>query len=99
MLAGCTWSQPVQDFGIDLIIHRSGWELAPEIDVLLKLISDSSIIKHDEQIIKYPLSVKNYKDLIKRTLKPRVLILAILPKEPNNWLGRVRARVAFKTRR
>jgi hypothetical protein len=30
--------------------------------------------------------VKNYKDLIKKTASPRILILAILPKDPELWV-------------
>lgn len=84
--AGCTWSHAIQDFGIDLNIHGPGWDMDPQIDAQLKSTTDFSIIKRDDDVIKYPLRVKNYKDLIRDSFKPRILILAILPENPEQWV-------------
>ncbi|MFT7007639.1 MAG: hypothetical protein ACJAXJ_002168 [Colwellia sp.] len=83
---GCTWSQRIQDFGIDLQIHGDLWDLDPQINAQLKATTDFSIIKQKKGYIKYPLAAKNYRDLIKKTTNPRILILAILPKDPEQWV-------------
>ncbi len=84
--SGCQWQTYAQDHGLDLSISGEQWELNPKIDIQIKSTSDLSIIKEDKGLIKYPLRVKNYKDLIKHTLTPRLLILAFVPNKPELWL-------------
>jgi hypothetical protein len=38
--AGCVWSHSIQDFGIDLGIEGSEWEMEPQIDAQLKSTTD-----------------------------------------------------------
>ncbi|MFT4928818.1 MAG: hypothetical protein ACI8WB_004938 [Phenylobacterium sp.] len=84
--SGCTWSQSILDVGIDLYIHGNGWNWQPQIDVQLKSTSDFSVIKPVAGVIKYPLAIKNYQDLIRTTQQERILVLAILPDDPYNWI-------------
>jgi hypothetical protein len=84
---GCTWSKREQDFGIDLQIHGETFETDPQIDFQLKATTKFSIINEKNSVIKYALDVKNYRDLIKTNVrKPRLLCLAILPKDPKIWI-------------
>jgi hypothetical protein len=94
---GCTWSKREQDFGIDLQVHGETFETDPQIDFQLKATSNFSIIKENKGVIKYPLDVKNYKDLIKKNVrKPRLLCLAILPKDPKVWVKQSPYQVELK---
>lgn len=83
--AGCNWSFSIQDFGIDLLIIGESWEFNPHIGAQVKATSDMGIIREDQGIIKYKLRAKNYRDLIKNTHVPRILLLAIMPKDPTIW--------------
>ncbi len=84
---GCTWSTRVQDFGIDLQVHGEKFDTDPQINFQLKATTNFSIIKEGAGVIKYPLDAKNYGDLIKEKVRnPRLLCLAILPKDPEKWV-------------
>lgn len=83
--SGCTWSKP-KDFGIDLHLEGVSWKSEPTISVQLKSTADLTIVDEEAGVIRYPLNVKNYKDLIKRTFNPRILVLALVPKSPSLWV-------------
>jgi len=84
--SGCQWQTCAQDHGIDLTISGERWEFNPKIDIQIKSTSDLSIIKEDKGVIKYRLRAKNYRDLIKNTHTPRLLILVFVPNNPELWL-------------
>lgn len=56
---------------------------SPEIQIQLKATSSPRMTK---EVLKFPLSVKNYNDLRARTITPRLLVVMILPPEEDQWL-------------
>ena len=72
----------LDDDGIDgELISDQGTE--PRIDFQAK--STSEDIEHLDHI-SYPLKVDNYARLIRKTSAPRILIVTIVPPEPEQWL-------------
>lgn len=84
--AKCNWSMRTQDFGTDLSIHGERWVVQPQIDVQLKSTRIASPSLFDNATFNYPLRLKNYNDLIRPTICPRILLLALLPLSEDEWL-------------
>lgn len=95
----CNFSNPENDFGVDLKIEKM-WQRIIEgnsryyqtwlaIDIQLKSTTEIWINTIWENI-SYPLSIKNYNDMVQRNIdrapNPLILILFILPIERENWL-------------
>ena len=57
---------------------------SPKIDVQLKATINHTV--NGEGNIAYPLSVKNYDDLRRQTMVPRLLVLLCLPADEAEWL-------------
>lgn len=57
---------------------------SPVLDVQLK--STARDLSADEAQIPYDLKVKNYNDLARPTLIPRILVVFFLPEDPQRWL-------------
>ncbi len=84
--AGCSWDEPSYDDGVDLLLHGSKFKRRPIILAQLKSIHDFGIIKENQGLIKYSLRAKNYNDLVASTCNPKLLILAIIPEDPQIWI-------------
>lgn len=73
--------------GIDLTIIAPATIkglLSPRVDVQVKCTSQNII---QENVIKYPIPIKNYQELIERKVSvPRLLILVIVPNKIEEWI-------------
>ena len=86
--AGYQASKPsVDDHSTDWTVsgyQELGLLFPPEIDVQLKSSANNRYL--EENIIAFDLKTKNYNDLCaKQVLKPRILVLVILPEDPSLW--------------
>lgn len=73
----------LDDDGIDgILISDQG--TAPRIEFQAKSIGPSTEQLHQ---ISYPLKVEHYSQLIRKTTAPRILIVMIVPQDPENWLS------------
>jgi hypothetical protein len=80
--------RPQDNEGIDVIITTSEGVDDGEVGrivVQVKCTSRSSIDKGT--YISYPLDVKNYNHLIKKSIDPRFLILVVVPSEYSEWMS------------
>ncbi|MCC3594110.1 DUF4365 domain-containing protein [Microcoleus sp. PH2017_28_MFU_U_A] len=86
-VAGFSVSQPeVDDDSIDLKIVARGGEgvvFSPELNLQLKCTSRDVL---DGQFIRYPVRIKNYRDLIINSQVPRLLVVVLVPENLENWL-------------
>ncbi|WP_293358865.1 MULTISPECIES: DUF4365 domain-containing protein [unclassified Microcoleus] len=86
-VAGFSVSQPeVDDDSIDLKIVARGGEgvvFSPELNLQLKCTSRDVL---DGQFIRYPVRIKNYRDLIINSQVPRLLVVVLVPEKLENWL-------------
>ncbi|MBE9120363.1 DUF4365 domain-containing protein [Tychonema sp. LEGE 07199] len=86
-VAGFSLSQPeVDDDSIDLKIVARGGEgvvFSPELNLQLKCTSRDVL---DGQFIRYPVRIKNYRDLIVNSQVPRLLVVVLVPENLENWL-------------
>ncbi len=76
----------VDDDSVDITISSTqpGTALhSPMVEVQLKATSLDVLGSQD---INFPLKVKNYNDLRQRTLVPRILVVMLLPNDPEGWL-------------
>lgn len=77
----------VDDDSIDVIIRGRGYHTSirnPQIDVQLKCTAND---EGDEDILKFPLSLKNYNDLKgEDVLCPRYLFVLVVPPSCEDWL-------------
>jgi len=85
--AGCSVKDvKVDDDSVDMTIVSTlvGSALhAPELNIQLKATSRNIRRQHE---VSFPLELKNYEDLRKKTLVPRILVVMLLPRGPANWL-------------
>lgn len=86
-VGGFSVSQPeVDDDSIDLKIVARGGEgvvFSPELNLQLKCTSRDVL---DGQFIRYPVRIKNYRDLIINSQVPRLLVVVLVPENLENWL-------------
>jgi len=86
-VGGFSVSQPeVDDESIDLKIVARGGEgivFSPELNLQLKCTSRDVL---DGQFIRYPVRIKNYRDLIINSQVPRLLVVVLVPENLENWL-------------
>ncbi|HHY67460.1 MAG TPA: DUF4365 domain-containing protein [Alicyclobacillus sp.] len=67
---------------------------SPRLDVQLKCTA-SAVMKED--VIKYPLKIKNYDDLIpENLLVPRILVIVLVPEDPSEWLDQTEECMAMR---
>lgn len=64
-------------------IHQQAVLISPRLEVQLKA-SSQSILRDNE--VPFPLPVKNYEELRCETMIPRLLVVFVLPEDPNEWL-------------
>lgn len=85
--AGCSIKDvKVDDDSVDVtVVSRiEGKKLhSPELNIQLKATSQDIL---DELELTYPLKLKNYEDLRKRTLVPRILVVMVVPEDADLWL-------------
>ena len=86
-VGGFSVSQPeVDDDSIDLKIVARGGEgivFSPELNLQLKCTSRDLL---DGRFIRYPVRIKNYRDLIINSQVPRLLVVVLVPENLENWL-------------
>lgn len=86
-VGGFSVSQPeVDDDSIDLKIVARGGEgvvFSPELNLQLKCTSRDVL---DGEFIRYPVRIKNYRDLIINSQVPRLLVVVLVPENLENWL-------------
>jgi Domain of unknown function (DUF4365) len=79
----------VDDDSVDLMVaargmvHSQSILRSPRLELQLKATSQSLL--RDEHLA-FPLPMKNYDDLRCETLIPRLLVVLLLPEDPNGWL-------------
>jgi len=85
--AGFSMVRPeVDEESIDLTIcsqDQTGRYRSPKLDVQLKSTTEDILHK---DVIKYPLKRKNYNDLIRESMVPRILVVVHLPKDMKEWV-------------
>lgn len=85
--AGCSIKEvKVDDDSVDVtVVSRiQGKKLhSPELNIQLKATSQDVL---EDLELTYPLKLKNYDDLRKKTLVPRILVVMIVPEQPDHWL-------------
>ena len=72
----------VDDDSIDITFGRTGG-LAEKVDIQLKCTADSLPAEGD---LKFPLKIKNYQDLSRPTIMPRILVVLFVPDKCENWM-------------
>lgn len=91
--------KPEVDLGVDYQLKKTTSYVTPQgktrytydsryIDLQLKATTENSIVD-EGHTIKYDLEVKSYNDLVERQANgtaPLVLILFVLPHDPNSWV-------------
>lgn len=89
--AGFSCSRPsVDDDSVDLTVTGMGMLSSqsifesPSIDFQLKATSQQKMLR--DNALSFPLSIKNYNDLRRKVLKPRFLVVLLLPEAKNDWL-------------
>lgn len=96
--AGCSVSIPeVDDDSVDLSLKKKGGSnclyMSPQIDIQLKCTSQD-VIRDD--ILVFPLSVKNYNELRQISLVPRLLVVVVVPDEIDDWLYQTEEELSIK---
>lgn len=88
--AGYTFTRPVNDYdSIDVIINAVD---KPAVDSIIASpsleIQAKATYVHtfSEDVLSYPLKVKNYNDLRKNTMSPRILVVYLMPREEAEWV-------------
>lgn len=72
----------VDDDSVDITIGRSSG-LAEKIDIQLKCTADVIPAVGN---LKFQLKLKNYNDLSRRTIMPRILVVLFVPEECEEWM-------------
>jgi hypothetical protein len=89
--AGFTVDRPATDYeSVDAVIGTAGevhgelvFHSSPRLEVQLKATSADCL---RDTHLAFPLELKNYEDLRRKTLIPRILVILLLPAEPEQWL-------------
>ena len=72
----------VDDDSIDITFERTGG-MAERVDIQLKCTAEPLPTKGD---LKFPLKIKNYEDLSRPTIMPRILVVLFVPEKCENWM-------------
>jgi len=99
--ASCTFAfrEDGDAFGVDITIMgfreiEQGIIIPVPIDAQVKSTSHSTVI---DQHVRYHLRVKNYNELrVEQYGSPRILIVVVLPDDPENWLDQSEERLVLK---
>ncbi|MGL6284520.1 MAG: DUF4365 domain-containing protein [Microcoleaceae cyanobacterium] len=91
-------TRPLDAEGIDAVITGIGPMGSirhPRLDLQIKSTSQNLI---DGEYIKFPLTKKNYDELrLDKPFVPRLLILVLLPNQPNDWLKQTPQELCLKS--
>lgn len=82
----------VDDDSIDITLGRRGG-LAEKVDIQLKCTSAPLPAEGD---LKFPLKIKNYRDLSRPSIMPRILVVLFVPDECRNWMEISQERAILK---
>lgn len=81
-------SQPVDISGIDVTVTGTVLDdklYEPQLDLQVK---STSLNIMSEELIRYPLKLKNYNELRKeKTVAPRILVVVLIPENLNEWVN------------
>ena len=72
----------VDDDSIDITFERSGG-LAERVDIQLKCTAATLPAEGD---LRFPLKIKNYEDLSRPTIMPRILVVLFVPEKCESWM-------------
>jgi hypothetical protein len=90
-------SRPTDVGGIDIIISGIETEYSlypPRLEIQVKSTSTDVV---SEELIRYPLKLKNYNELRKtKTLSPRLLIVVLIPENPDSWIQQSEAELCLR---
>lgn len=90
-------AKPLDFDGIDIILAGSGEEgliRYPRLELQVKCTSLNVI---SDEIIRYPLAVKNYNDLrVENIQTPRLLVIVVVPEQLDNWLSQSQQELCLK---
>src|SRR5438874_4721373 len=98
-VAGFSVYEPdVDDDSVDLGLASRGAEgttRAPRLEMQLKSTSVQDVL--EDEHLRFPLPVKNYNDLRpENLLVPRILVVALLPAEMEDWLTQNEEQLAMR---
>jgi Domain of unknown function (DUF4365) len=82
----------VDDDSIDITFERTGG-LAERVDIQLKCTAQPV---PDEGNLKFPLKIKNYEDLSRQTIMPRILVVLFVPEKCEHWMEISQERAILK---
>jgi len=89
--AGFSCTKPeVDDDSVDIIISCSGTYgeetllRSPRIELQAKATSED--LSSEDTVLKFALPIKNYDDLRSITLIPRILVVMLVPDQPEIWI-------------
>jgi hypothetical protein len=91
----------VDDDSVDRTVVARGWLheksllRSPKIDIQLKSFTRDPLRK-DEASFTFRLNRKNYDELRHQTQVPRLLVVLLLPREPEQWIVSDHERLAMK---
>ena len=68
--------------------------LRPRLDLQLKCTADEGVL-HDE-LLHFPLKIKNYKDLSHEGLVPHALIVVLVPNQVDDWLSQTEEELVLR---
>jgi Domain of unknown function (DUF4365) len=83
-VAGVAATRPaVDDDSVDLYLSARGGR-SPVIEAQLKCTENETRLANGA--LSFLLSIKNYEDLRRETMSPRILVVVVVPPEPAGWL-------------
>lgn len=82
----------VDDDSVDITMSRKGGA-AERVDIQLKCTSDTL---PDQGDLKFVLPLKNYQDLSRPTIMPRLLVVLFVPKKCDDWMDITSERALLK---
>ena len=89
-MAGCVFqgtTPPLDGLGIDLILTRLKSRPPENFPILYVLVKSNSREVINDDIVRFPLSVKNYNDLRVINRYPRIIfIVVVVPEKVEEWL-------------
>src|SRR5262249_25518326 len=96
--AGYGCMQPsIDDDSVDVevgatgLIHATSVLHTPKLQLQLKATAQQIVLKDTH--VAFPLPIKNYNDLRKRTMIPRLLVVLLLPPTLEEWLHQTEERM------
>jgi hypothetical protein len=97
--AGCSCARPEPDYGCDLTLRRvrrtdTHWtEMGVPLDLQLRSTARDTI---DGDFVPFDLDIRTYDSLRRTSLNsPALLLVLVLPCEPNKWLVHSETRLEF----